>query len=342
ALEVIERNASAQAQLIEDLLDISRVVTGRLRLDVRPVVLMPVVEAVLDATRLAAEARQIQLRPVLQPQPCVVAGDPARLQQIIWNLVSNAIKFTPPGGRVEVGLGCHDGHAEISVRDTGAGISPDFLPYVFDRFRQADQTTSRKHGGLGLGLAIVRHLVELHGGTVAAASAGEGQGATFTVRLPLTGLSHPDFGVRTEQQPAPDGAKADNTPSAILRGVRVLVVDDEADAREYIALMLTSYGAETQLAASTAEALVKFKQARPDVLISDIGMPDADGYELIRQVRAYEAGAGRHTPAVAVTAYARPEDRAKASAAGYDEHLAKPVEPADLVARLAALIHLHK
>ena len=336
ALEVIERNAGAQSQLIEDLLDISRIVTGRLSLDVRPVVLAPVIEAVLDATRLAAEAKQIQLRAAREQQPCVVAGDAARLQQVVWNLVSNAIKFTPKGGRVEVRLACNDGHAEIAVSDTGAGISPDFLPYVFERFRQADQTTSRKYGGLGLGLAIVRHLVELHGGTVAATSAGEGQGATFTVRLPLTGLRNADFGLRNDRE-AGAQSPIPNPQSEILSGVRVLVVDDDADTRDYLTLVLARNGAEAQAVGSTAEALAQLRQTHPDALVSDIGMPGADGYELIRQVRAYDAARGARTPAVVVTAYARAEDRTNASAAGYDAYLAKPVEPDELVARLAAL-----
>ncbi len=254
----------------------------------RAIELATVVQAVLDSMRLAAEAKEIRLNAALDAGPIVVAGDAARLQQIIWNLVSNAVKFTPKGGRVEVRLDSRDGQAEVIVQDTGEGISAEFLPYVFDRFRQADQSTSRKFGGLGLGLAIVRHLVEQHGGTVQAASAGAGQGATFIVRLPLSQVRTAEAGLRPETS-ATEPAAARKPQSAILRGLRILVVDDDADTREYLAVVLTRHGAEAQAAGSASAALALFKELRPDVLISDIGMPGADGYDLIRQVREYEA-----------------------------------------------------
>jgi CheY-like chemotaxis protein len=266
-----------------------------------------------------------------------VLGDADRLQQVVWNLLSNAIKFTPHGGEVWVGLARHAGHAEISVRDTGQGIAPEFLPHVFDRFRQADGTPTRAHGGLGLGLAIVRHLVELHGGTVEAASAGEGRGATFTVHLPTTELRYADFDLRINEQA--DGQSAISNPqSAILQGLRVLVVDDEADTRELLQHALTQAGAHVTHAATAAQALLILEDERPDLLISDIGMPGTDGYALMRAVRAREAARGlTHLPAIALTAYARADDRAQALATGYDTHIAKPVEPSELIAELARL-----
>jgi PAS domain S-box-containing protein len=329
AFEVIERNARAQAQLVEDLLDISRIVTGRLNLERHPVELAPVIETVLDSVRLAAEAKEIRLQASLDA--AVVTGDAARLQQVVWNLLTNAIKFTPKSGQIAVQLAPADGHAEITISDTGIGIAPDFLPFVFDRFRQADQTAGRLFGGLGLGLAIVRHLVELHGGTVAVKSAGEGQGATFKVCLPLNEIRSADDGLRPETAGAQEQA-------AILAGVRVLVVEDDADTRDYLALILNRSGADVELAADADAALKSFKQTPPDVLMSDIGMPGADGYELIRQVREFEAQHQRaRTPALALTAYARPEDRVRAHAAGYESHLAKPIEPTALIDSLALL-----
>src|SRR5205085_5619090 len=336
ASEVIERNARAQAQLIEDLLDISRIITGRLSLERRPVELAPVIETVLDSVRLAAEAKEIRLQATLDA--CVITGDAARLQQVVWNLLTNAIKFTPKSGEIAVELAHADGHAEINISDTGIGIAPDFLPFVFDRFRQADQTASRLFGGLGLGLAIVRHLVELHGGTVAVQSAGEGQGATFKVYLPLASIQNADFNLLKELDAADRASASQQPQSAILAGVRVLVVEDDADTRDYLALILSRNGADVELAADADVALASFKQTPPDVLVSDIGMPGADGYELIRQVREFETQHQRaRTPALALTAYARSEDRARAHAAGYETHLAKPIEPADLVNSLALL-----
>ena len=337
ALETVERNAHAQMQLIEDLLDVSRIITGKLRLDVRPVELAPIMVAAADAARPAAEAKGIKLSTDSGEDAPVVLGDADRLQQVVWNLLSNAIKFTPQGGEVRLALARRDGQAEISVRDTGQGIAPEFLPHVFERFRQADQTPTRAHGGLGLGLAIVRHLVELHGGAVAATSAGEGQGATFAVQLPLAELRHADGGTRIDKS-TPEQSAIRKPTSAILSGLRVLVVDDEQDARDLIQLALAQNGAQVTAADSAGAALAMLERTRPDLLVSDIGMPGADGYELIRQVREREAQLGLdRLPAVALTAYARPEDRAQALHAGYHTHIPKPVEPHALVAALARL-----
>ncbi|HEX8070934.1 MAG TPA: PAS domain S-box protein [Pyrinomonadaceae bacterium] len=332
AVTVIERNARAQAQLIEDLLDISRIITGRLRLEQATVDLVPVVHSVLDSVRLAAEAKEISLHADYDAAELAVTGDAARLQQVVWNLLTNAVKFTPPGGRVEVRLARRDGHARLVVSDTGVGIAPEFLPYVFERFRQADQSTSRSHGGLGLGLAIVRHLVELHGGQVEAESAGEGQGARFTVALPLQAAAGDDAPPSAAVVPAPVAA---DTPS--LAGLRVLVVDDDKDTRDYLLLLLARHGAQAEAAGDAAAALAELKRTRYDLLLSDIGMPGTDGYDLIRQLRDYESLRGEHTPALALTAYARTEDSEQARAAGYEAHLPKPVEPAALVNALAAL-----
>ncbi len=331
ALETVERNAKAQAQLIEDLLDVSRIITGKLRLDVRPMELLPVIEAAIDAVRPAADAKNIELQTALDPLAGLVSGDPNRLQQIVWNLLSNAVKFTNRGGQVKIGLERVDSHVEISVSDTGQGITPDFLPYVFDRFRQADGSTTRLHGGLGLGLAIVRHLVELHGGTVRAQSSGEGQGATFNVQLPLSVLRISDFGLRNENTASGESAIR-NPPSEILKGLRVLVVDDEQDARQLLKTVLEVQGAEVVAVGSTREALRELERLMPDVLVSDIGMPDEDGFALIRQVRAREAVQGGEIPAAAVSAYVGEENRRQALAAGFQRHVAKPVDPEDLIA----------
>ncbi|MBI3951308.1 MAG: response regulator, partial [Acidobacteria bacterium] len=341
ALETIERNAEAQAQIIEDLLDVSRIITGRLRLETRELDLTAVIEAAIDTIRPAAEAKAIHIETILDLAAGPVMGDPDRLQQVVWNLVSNAVKFTPKGGQVQVYLERVDSQAQIRVSDTGVGISPEFLPYVFDRFRQADSTSTRTHSGLGLGLAIVRHLVELHGGTVKAESRGERQGATFTVNLPLRAVQwqNADFGLRIEESLVQDDQSAIRTlQSAILEGVRVLVVDDEADARELIATVLERSGAEVTTVGSAAEALEALGQLRPDVLVADIGMPGQDGYGLISEVRALAPERGGNTPAVALTAYARLEDRVRALTAGYQIHVSKPVEPRELVTVVASLI----
>ncbi len=336
AIETIERNAKAQAQIIDDILDVSRIITGKLHFDVAAFELTGVIEAAINAVRPAAEAKRIQLRTVFDNHPILVSGDHNRLQQVVWNLLSNAVKFTPAGGHVELRLAQSGPHVEITVTDTGQGINPEFLPYVFDRFRQADASTTRQHGGLGLGLAIVRHLVELHGGTVSAESRGEGQGASFKVTLPL-------LGVRPET--APDNASGRSTtlgtqPTGAqpqLTGLRVLVVEDEPDTRLMIKMVLESCEAEVKAAASAQEAIAVLENWRPDVLVSDIGMPDMDGYELIRKVKAMESARGRSLPAVALTAYARDEDREQSIAAGYQMHLAKPVEPSELVNAIAQL-----
>ncbi|HZS08615.1 MAG TPA: ATP-binding protein, partial [Blastocatellia bacterium] len=335
AMETIERNARSQAEIIEDILDVSRIITGRLRLDFQTVDLQPVIEAAIDSLRPAAEARGVRLQPVLDPQAGLVSGDPNRLQQVVWNLLSNAIKFTPRGGRVHVALERISSHIDVTVSDTGVGIRPEFLPYVFDRFRQADSSSTRTHGGLGLGLAIVRHLVELHGGAVTAESGGEGQGATFHVRLPLMTVRSETIGFTGRHLEA--SGKESPLLSDSLKGVRVLVVDDEADARDLLTAALGQYGVEVMIAASAAEALSAVEVWRPDVLVSDIGMPVEDGYALIRRLRALTPECGGLIPAVALTAYARSEDRLRALSAGYQMHVAKPVDPAELAAVIASL-----
>ncbi|WP_437999736.1 response regulator [Sorangium sp. So ce185] len=325
AFEVIERNARAQAQLIEDLLDVSHLSSGKLVLHVRDVDLGPVVEAAVDAIRPAALARQIALHVHLDPRTGAIAGDPARLQQVAWNLLSNAVRFTPAGGRVEVTLRREGNAAQLQVRDTGKGISAGFLPYVFDRFRQEDNSIRRVHGGLGLGLSLVRQLVELHGGTVSAESGGEGNGATFTVALPL------------RQAPSRDGARGRAGGAVQLDGVRVLVVDDDDDARELVRYILEDHGAEVILAESGEEALRALRASRPRLLLSDIGMPGMDGYELIRRIRELPPEEGGVVPAIALTAYASVEDARRAMLEGYQMHLPKPVSASRLLSIVADL-----
>ena len=343
-LQTIERNAKAQAQLVDDLLDLSRIISGKLRVEMRPVDLVSVVEGALDSVRPAAEAKGISVVPVLDAHAGPVAGDGGRLQQVAWNLLSNAIKFTPRGGRVDVWLRSTGADAELTVSDSGTGIRPEFLPHVFDRLRQGDASSTRRHGGLGLGLAIVRHLVELHGGTVSADSRGEGRGSTFTVRLPRTPVPHGE-GAACGSPEAPEH-RSDEAPRAptrremrIVEGVRVLVVDDEPDAREVIRIGLEQRGATVKTAASVEEALAALaRHGPPDVLLSDIGMPDEDGYALIRKVRQLPESDGGTIPAVALTAYARAEDRDRALAAGFQAHLPKPVEPAKLAEAVAEVL----
>jgi PAS domain S-box-containing protein len=329
-LEVIERNVRAQTQLIGDLLDVSRIITGKLRLEVRPIDLAPVVEAGVDAVRSSAEAKEIDVRLDLPPGLPRVLGDPDRLQQVVWNLVSNAVKFTPQQGRIEVRLAKEDSHLSLQVRDSGKGITPEFMPFVFDRFRQADSTSTRSHGGLGLGLAIVRHLVELHGGTVDAESAGEGKGAVFTVSLPL--MAPTDAADAPGR--APDAEAADNVR---LDGVRVLVLEDDNDVRDFLSVSLVQYGAQVSAFATTAEALRALEEQRPHVLVSDIGMPGEDGYDFIRRVRALGPERGGQTPAAALTAHAKGEDGARVLTAGFQVHLKKPVQPAELATVVATL-----
>lgn len=335
ALETIDRNTKSLAQLIEDVLDVSRIITGKLRLNFHPVELVSVIEAALDTVRPAAEAKDIQIESQLEPSVGRVLGDPNRLQQVVWNLLSNAVKFTPKSGRVQVCLHLDHSHAQISVSDTGQGISPDFLPYVFDRFRQADSSSTRSHGGLGLGLAIVRHLVELHGGTVHAQSPGIKQGATFFVNLQRVAVARGASAPEQIQPPVKNEVLTSNLPS--LDGLRVLVVDDEADARELLITTLGQYGAEVTAVATVGEALEALQRLQPNVLVSDIGMPGEDGYALIRQVRALTVEQGGRIPAVALTAYARAEDRTQAMLAGFQLHVPKPVNPAELAAVIANL-----
>ena len=339
-LRTIERNARAQTQIIEDLLDMSRIISGKVRLDVQRIDLAPVVRAAVDTVRPAAEAKGIRLQAVLDPHASPVSGDPNRLQQVFWNLLTNAVKFTPKDGRVQVLLERVNSHVEVSVIDTGEGISPEFLPHVFDRFRQADASTTRRHGGLGLGLAIVKQLVELHGGTVRVKSGGAGHGSTFSVMLPVTVIhAEPDPATEAQRRhPAarpPEGGVKDTCPT--LAGLYVLVVDDEADARALIKRVLEDCQAQVQTAGSVAEALAVMQSRLPDVLVSDIGMPEEDGYSLIRRVRQGCLHHSGRVPALALTAYARSEDRMKAISAGYQMHLAKPVEPAELIMMVASL-----
>ena len=335
ALETIRRNARSQLQLIDDLLDVSRIITGKLRLDVHLVELPTVIEAAVDAVRPAAEAKEIRLEVRLDPSAPPVSGDANRLQQVVWNLLTNAVKFTPRGGHVQVRLEQVNSHVEITVTDTGKGIRPEFLPHVFDRFRQADASITREHSGLGIGLAIVRHLVELHGGTVRAESAGEGQGSSFIVSLPFMAARRELTKAEIVHPKVESHALLECPPS--LNGLRVLVVDDEADTRDLVRVVLGQCGSEVTTLASAAEALKALEESKPDVLISDIGMPEEDGYSLIRKVRDLEFKRGGRIPAIALTAYARGEDRLRALTAGFQVHMPKPIEPVELIAVVASL-----
>ncbi len=336
ALATIERSARAQNQLIDDLLDVSRIITGKLRLDVRAVDLSGVITTAVDAARPGAEAKNIRLQTLLDPQAGPISGDPDRLQQVVWNLLSNAVKFTPKGGRVQIRLERVNSHIEIVVSDTGKGIEAEFLPFVFDRFRQSDGSMTRRHGGLGLGLAIVRQLVELHGGSVSVSSDGNEQGATFTVNLPLLPVrTKPPGDVPRAHPAAETGALRDCPPE--LSDLRVLLVDDEADSRDLLTLMLDSCGAQVTAADSAAEAFGLIQSERFDVVISDIGMPEEDGFSLIGKIRELSNEKGGDVPAIALTAYARAEDRVKALRSGFQMHITKPVEPSELVAVVANL-----
>ncbi|MBW4615947.1 MAG: response regulator [Desmonostoc vinosum HA7617-LM4] len=353
ALATIERNAQLQAQLIEDLLDVSRILQGKINLEMASVNLITIIEAAIETVRLAAEAKNIQIETIFNADVGPVLGDSARLQQVLWNLLSNAVKFTPSGGRVNIQLECRDAQAQITVNDTGKGIKPDFLPYVFDYFRQADSTITRKFGGLGLGLAIVRHLVELHGGTVWAESPGESQGASFSLKLPLmkSGKISED-GINSTAT-----AISDSSP---LMGMTILVVDDDHDTREFLCFVLEQFGAIATSAASAFEALQLLEQSQPDILLSDIGMPEMDGYMLIQQIRALEAGEegqgekfygdviippfsntehrGQYLPAIALTAYAGEINQQQAIRAGFQKHLSKPIAPEQLLTAISELI----
>jgi CheY-like chemotaxis protein/nitrogen-specific signal transduction histidine kinase len=334
ALESIERNARAQARLIEDLLEVSRIVTGKLRLQTQDVDLAATVDAAVEVVQPAAAAKRIVLDVQVEVRPAWTTGDPDRLQQVVWNLLSNAVKFTPAEGRVTVRLVHGDGY-RLTVQDSGPGIDTAFLPFVFEPFRQADGTASREHGGLGLGLAIAKQIVELHGGTIAAQSDGRGTGATFEVRLPSVVVRHP---VRLL---APSAARPPADPAAVNQGllhdVRVLVVDDEEDARALMRTALSTYGADVVAVAEAGEALLEINRRIPDVIVSDIGMPHEDGYALIRQIRARAVSEGGSVPAIAVTAYASQTDRAAAEMAGYQAHVAKPYEPSEVAALVAHL-----
>ncbi|WP_414513334.1 ATP-binding protein [Nostoc sp. PCC 9305] len=332
AIATIERNAQLQAQLIEDLLDVSRILQGKLNLKMLPVNLVLVIEAGLETVRLAAEAKNIQIQTMLDASFGQVLGDSGRLQQVIWNLLSNAVKFTPEGGKIDIQLECVDAQAEITVSDTGKGISPEFLPYVFEYFRQADGTTTRKFGGLGLGLAIVRHLIELHGGTIQAESLGEGQGAIFRVRLPL---------IKKDLTPKQDinvAALNPSLPTEILAGIQILVVDDDDDTRDFHTFVLEQAGAMVTAVTSAKEALQILAESEPDMLLSDIGMPEMDGYMLMRQVKALQANQAKQIPAIALTAYAGEINQQQALESGFQKHLSKPVEPEELIKEIATLI----
>jgi CheY-like chemotaxis protein/two-component sensor histidine kinase len=336
AIETIERNARSQARLIDDLLDVSRIITGNLRLDLHPLNLAPIVDAALDALRPTADVKGIRLQTRFEPGECLVKGDPNRLRQVIWNLLSNAIKFTQRGGSVNIDLKCVESTARLRVSDTGDGISAEFLPYVFDRFRQAEGSISRKQGGLGLGLAVARHLVELHGGTITAESEGLGQGSVFSVDLPMTQERRDP--ARAEERRREVDRRRTRKGVVRLDGVHVLLVEDDDDSRKLLGTMLRRYGARVTSTKSAAEALEVFEGELPDVMISDIGMPDQDGYELIRKLRTLPVEKGGATPAIALTGYASRKDRERALSSGYQQHMAKPIEQVDMIRAIAALI----
>jgi PAS domain S-box-containing protein len=324
ALEVIERNVRAQSKLVEDLLDVSRIISGKLRIEVKPIDPGAVINAAVDVIKPAADAKHIRIRTTLDSSVGLISGDFERLQQVVWNLLSNAIKFTPSKGTVSIELARGSSQVELSVTDSGIGISKDFLPYVFNRFSQADSSITRAHGGIGVGLAIAKSLVELHGGTISVLSPGEGHGSTFTIRLPIAAVVR-----KTVEASGPDLREMQD-----LAGVKILVVDDEPDACEMLLHLFRLSGAEVQVAMSAEEALNIFDRFSPDVLVSDIGMPNVDGYELIRRIRR---SGKKKLPAVALTAITRIEDRVKALAAGFQMHVAKPVEPAELLAVVSSL-----
>jgi CheY-like chemotaxis protein len=333
-LEIIERNARLQNHIIEDLLDISRIISGKIRLDVQRVELLPVINAAIESVRPMSASKDIRLTSVLDPLAGPVSGDPARLQQILWNLLTNALKFTPKGGRVHVVLERVNSHVEITVSDTGRGIAPDFLPHVFDRFRQADTSTTPDQRGLGLGLAIVKNLAELHGGSVRAKSLGLNRGSTFTILLPAVIMNIAADPSRRHPRASAGEIVEEKLD---LRDVRVLAVDDEADARHLIKRILSGCGAQVETAESGAAALRFLRRLKPHVWIMDIGMPTEDGYTAIRKVRQLPTDEGGRVPAIALTAFARSEDRRRAILSGFQMHMAKPVEPAELIAMVASL-----
>jgi signal transduction histidine kinase/CheY-like chemotaxis protein len=339
AVTVIERNARAQAQIIEDLLDMSSIISGKVRLDVQKLDLIAVINATIETVRPTLQAKGVALHVALDPMADAVRGDSNRLQQVLWNLLTNAVKFTPKDGAISITLSRIDSHIEIDVADTGEGIEPAFLPHVFDRFRQADASTVRHHGGLGLGLSIVKQLVELHGGSISASSKGKGLGSTFRVKLPVMATTETSEQPQiTRQHPArsPDLRVPEDAADTDLGGIKVLVVDDERDARMLLQRLLEDRNASVETASSAKEAITMLMQGAPDVLVSDIGMPEQDGYGLIRRIRSLPDG--RSTiPAIALTAYARTEDQVKAIDAGFQLHLTKPVEPVELIAMVRSL-----
>jgi PAS domain S-box-containing protein len=337
-LETIDRNVRVQTQIVSDLLDMSRIISGKIHLEVQTLQIQEVVRNAIESVRQAAEAKRIRLRSMLDSGIGAVRGDPNRLQQILWNLLTNAIKFTPNGGRVQVVLERVNSHLEIVVEDTGIGISAEFLPYVFDRFRQADSSTTRRYGGLGLGLSIVKNLVELQGGSVRVKSPGENQGSTFIVALPIPHVSQEALATSPGAQPASDPLDSVELPS--LRGANILVVDDEADGRAIIARILEGEGASVVTVGAASQALEAMRATRFDIVLSDIGMPEMDGYQFMRQARSLDAQRPSPIPAIAITAYARPEDRQRSLLAGFNLHLAKPVEASELVASVAGLLNL--
>jgi PAS domain S-box-containing protein len=337
-VETIERNARVQAQIIADLLDMSRIISGKVQIDVQPIDLQDVISAAIDSVKPSIEAKRLRLRVTLDARAGRLRGDPARLQQVFWNLLSNAVKFTPSDGRIDVVMERVNSHVEISVEDSGIGIKPEFLAFVFDRFRQADASVTRRHGGLGLGLSIVKHLVELHGGSVRVKSPGEGQGATFIVALPISVIRAEDTG--RHERPSFSDVDVTSIELPSLSGVQALVVDDEQDARILICRLIEEQGGACTVAASGSEALKIVSEGQVNILISDIGMPDFDGYQLIRKIRANEDNAARNIPAIALTAYARADDRQRALLAGYQMHVAKPVEPRELIAGIASLLNI--
>jgi PAS domain S-box-containing protein len=336
AMEVIERNARVQAQIIDDLLDMSRIISGKVRIEVERLDLASIANEAIETVSASASAKGVRLKPVLGAAELVVSGDPNRLRQVFWNLLSNAVKFTPRGGRVQVTLKRVDSHVEASVIDTGEGIPPEFLPHVFNRFQQVDASLTRRHGGLGLGLSIVKQLIELHGGTVRAYSEGSGRGATFVVSLPLAPL-HDAPPPRSHQRPDAASVAIPNMPEVSLKDVLVLVVDDDLDTRILLKSLLESADATVYLAASAEDALELLQTESVEVLVCDIGMPEVDGYTLMRRIRLLSDAQKSEIPAVALTAYARPADRREAIRAGFQNHVAKPVEPAELLEIVASL-----
>jgi CheY-like chemotaxis protein len=339
AIETLERNARWLTQIVDDVLDVSRIVSGKVRLDVQTVEPAVIVDNAIATIQPAADAKNVRVQTLIDPRIGPISGDPGRLQQVLWNLLSNAVKFTPKGGRVQVRLERVNSHIEIVVSDTGIGISKEFLPLVFDRFRQADSGSTRRTGGLGLGLSIVKHLVEMHGGSVTADSPGEDQGSTFTVRLPLM-IVH-QSAAQTREHPLAE-RRNPLQQLADLDGVRVMAVDDDADALGLLKDVLEAAGASVCTASSAAEALDVIGAFNADVLVADIGMPEIDGFELIRRIRALDDPKLRDIPAAALTAFARSEDRTKALQTGFEMHLAKPVDPGELVASVAMLVRRYR